>query len=125
MPFRPFGPRAHRRAVGTVHAVLRRASRLGLPYVWLLAIATGALVGLASVAFRIAIDAFQTLAYGADDAEIVQHLSDAPWWLFFAVPTGVGLLVGLLIQFGLPGGRAHGRRFRLVQRASRGHPVRA
>ena len=101
--YRPF----RRRAFAAVQFARRRANRLGGPYVWLLAILIGVLVGLASVVFRDAIDFVQTMAYGVDDSTI-SLLAVAPWWLFFAVPTCAGLVVGLLVQFGISGGRALG-----------------
>lgn len=96
-----------RRALGAVQFARRRANQLGGPYVWLLAALLGVVVGLASVAFRKAIDFVQTLAYGVDDSTI-SLLAVAPWWLFFVVPTCTGLVVGLLIQFAIVGNRALG-----------------
>ena len=96
-----------RRALGAVQVARRRANQLGGPFVWMLAILIGIVVGLASVVFRAAIDFVQTLAYGVDDSTI-SLLAVAPWWLFFLVPTCTGLAVGLLVQFGISGGRALG-----------------
>ena len=96
-----------RRALGAVHVARRWANQIGTPYVWLLAILIGVLAGLASVAFRAGIDFVQTMAYGVDDST-VSLLAVAPWWLFFTVPACAGLAVGLLIQFGIADGRAHG-----------------
>ncbi len=104
----PPGRALRRRAIGAAHLARRKANRLGAPYVWLLAVVVGCAVGLASVAFRDALDWVQTFAYGADDSTIVMRLATAPWWLFFAVPAGAGLVVGLLIQFGIAGGRPLG-----------------
>ena len=102
-PVRPL----RRRARGAVQMARRRANRIGGPVIWLLAMVLGVLVGLASVGFRKAIDLVQQATYGVDDSTI-SLLAVAPWWLFFLVPAGAGLVVGLLIQFGLPGGRSHG-----------------
>lgn len=96
-----------RRALGAVQVARRRANQLGGPFVWMLAILIGVVVGLASVAFRAAIDFVQNLAYGVDDSTI-SLLAVAPWWLFFVVPACAGLAVGLLVQLGISGGRALG-----------------
>lgn len=73
-----------------------------------LAAVIGVAVAYAAYGFRIAIAAVQFGAYGFAGESAVSGFSALPWWQIIAWPAGVGLGLGLLLKFAMPGGRAKG-----------------
>lgn len=69
------------------------------PTVWLLAPFIGLLTGLAAIAFRLLIGAFQ-LPWLEDMSEHVAEAARAqPWWVVMLAPAVGGLLVGLMLRY--------------------------
>lgn len=88
----------------------RRKARLGAAPLWLFAVVTGAAAAYGVIAFRMAIDAVSTLAFGEIEGMIVSAASALDFWRAFAAPVAGGLAVaGLLYLAGrlkwLEGGR--------------------
>ncbi|MEM6488651.1 MAG: chloride channel protein, partial [Pseudomonadota bacterium] len=99
----------------TLMIVLRRAGRhvttaglRGRTPLIALGMVVGLVTGYAVVGFRLAIEALQTLAYGATDAQIHSQAAALPWYLVLPVPVVGGLAVGLLLWRFTPDGKARG-----------------
>jgi len=73
-----------------------------------LGLAVGALVGAAIVAFRELISTIQLVLFHSDSERLFQHVQDLPWWQIVSVPTGAGLVVGLIIHKFMPNQRQQG-----------------
>lgn len=86
-----------RRLLRNAHLVL---SALGL--------AIGALTGAAVVGFRELILAIQFLFFNSNSERLFQTAQDLPWWQILAVPSGAGLVVGLIIYRFMPNQRPQG-----------------
>ena len=71
----------------------------------ILAVVIGAAAGGAAIAFRDAIGGFQWLAYGFSNEKVASLASELPWWQLVLAPAAGGLLIGLFIQYLMPGGR--------------------
>ncbi len=73
-----------------------------------LAAGIGAVAGFGTLAFRAAIGAIQATGFGFSSELVITGTRGLPWWQILAVPTIGGLIVGLLLRYLVPGGRAHG-----------------
>ena len=73
---------------------------------WLAALGVGVMAAMAATAFRLLIDMLQAPWLGTELAQVAALGRDVPLWLRVAVPTGGGLVVGLLIHYGLSNRRA-------------------
>ena len=73
---------------------------------WLAALCVGVLAALGAIAFRLLIDALQSPWLGTEFAQIAALGRNVSNWLRIAAPTGGGLLVGLLLHYGLAARRA-------------------
>ncbi|MEM6847308.1 MAG: chloride channel protein [Pseudomonadota bacterium] len=73
-----------------------------------LALLVGSAVGLAAVAFRMAINGVQWLWLGTVSERIVGAVTQQPWYLVLAAPICGGIVVGLFNQFVLAGKRPGG-----------------
>ena len=73
-----------------------------------LALAAGALVGGAVIAFRLLINLFQTVFFGDGTELLVTHLTQLSWAHALAPPVVGGLMVGLFIHYFMPGRRPQG-----------------
>ncbi len=78
------------------------------PVILLLSIAIGLGAAVAIIAFRLGIQAVQISWTGAFSERVVGALRDLPFYVIILAPAFGGLLVGLLLEFVLPGKRAHG-----------------
>lgn len=76
--------------------------------VWALAIVAGLSGGLVGIAFRTIIGALQYLWVGTSSERILTSLASLPWWAVIAAPAFGGLLVGIILHFWHPSGRAGG-----------------
>ncbi|MEK9647146.1 MAG: chloride channel protein, partial [Alphaproteobacteria bacterium] len=74
----------------------------------LLAIVTGSAAALGAVVFREAIVLMQTVTFGASMEKMSEVIGDLPAWHFLVVPTAGGLLIGLFVQYAMPGRRNRG-----------------
>jgi chloride channel protein, CIC family len=74
----------------------------------ILAAIVGAAVAYAAYGFRILIGAVQYGTFGFPDEGAIEGFSALPWWQIMMWPTVGGLFVGLLLKYGMPGGRAKG-----------------
>ena len=91
--------------------------------VWLAALAIGTTVSAAAILFRESIAFFQ-LAWLFDASENVASAARAlPWWLVLAGPIAGGLIVGLLLEYVVPGRRARGVADVIEARASGGRNI--
>lgn len=79
-----------------------------LPLIWLLAIAVGALVALAAIAFRTAIGLIQWPWLGTVTELTIQAARQQPWWVILLAPAFAGLLVGWILHRFHPQQRAGG-----------------
>ncbi len=73
-----------------------------------LAVAVGLVGGGAVIAFREGISLVQTVFFGSGTERFFLHAETLPWWWIMLAPAAGGLLVGLLIRYGLPDGRPQG-----------------
>ncbi|MHA1570316.1 MAG: chloride channel protein, partial [Alphaproteobacteria bacterium] len=74
----------------------------------ILAAVIGAAAGLGALAFRAVIGQVQSAGFGFSSELVITGVRGLPWWQILAVPTAGGLIVGLLLHYLVPGGRAHG-----------------
>ena len=68
----------------------------------------GILVAYAAIAFRLSIGGVQWLSYGTSAEILIGRMAELPIWQVLLVPTAGGLLVGLFLQFVMPGRRTMG-----------------
>jgi len=73
-----------------------------------LGIIVGSATGGSIIVFREFIHLTQFGLYGSRSENLLQVVHQLPWWQILAVPTLMGLLVGLLIYHFLPGRRPQG-----------------
>ncbi|GLQ06021.1 chloride channel protein [Sneathiella chinensis] len=72
------------------------------------AVIAGLLGGYGALAFRFAIGEIQNLFYGFDSELVVSGVAELPWWQIVAAPVIGGLIVGLFLQYCMPGKRGQG-----------------
>jgi CIC family chloride channel protein len=95
-------------AIWQLRSRLKRADVRSQMTLWPIAVMIGITTGYAVILFRSGILWLQTLVYGASD-EIIHSVAAAlPWYLVLPVPILGGLLVGLILHFSTPDGRARG-----------------
>jgi len=87
---------------------LRRILRNDQLVLALLSVFIGLVGGGMVIAFREGILFFQSNFYGAPDERLYDVVAQLPWWQVLAVPTVGGLVVGVLVRYGLPGGHNQG-----------------
>ena len=73
-----------------------------------LALVIGLFAGLASIAFRYAIDGFQRLSFGFGGERVASLAANLAWWHLLLVPTAGGLAIGLFVHFFMPERRPQG-----------------
>jgi len=73
-----------------------------------LAVIIGAAAGGAAILFRLGIDVVQRLFFGFGGEQLASIAEGLPWWQVVLAPTVGGLVVGLLVFYGMPGRRPHG-----------------
>lgn len=78
------------------------------PKLWALAIIAGLAGGTVAIAFRTIIALLQSLWVGTASERFLTHLSALPWWMVLAGPAFGGVLVGTILHFWHPSGRAGG-----------------
>lgn len=86
----------------------RRLLRNDQALMVVVAAVVGVLVAYAAIAFRLGIGGVQWLSYGVFAEKLVSRVAEMPVWQVLLIPTAGGLLVGLFLQFVMPGGRAMG-----------------
>lgn len=74
---------------------------------YLLAIAVGLLAGYGAIVFRLLIRVCQYLFYQRTD-DFLFFYKEVPFYLKVLIPTGAGLLVGLIVRWGTEKSRGHG-----------------
>ena len=74
----------------------------------IVATVTGVAVAYAAIGFRMAIGGIQWLGFGVFGERMLDAVSALPWWQVMLVPALGGLVVGLLLQFVMPGRRPQG-----------------
>ena len=77
------------------------------PLVWMLALFTGAIVGLVAIGFRSLIGFIQLPWLGTQTESVVTAANQTPWFIILLVPALGGLLVGVILETWVPGRRAH------------------
>lgn len=83
-------------AIAEATAAVRRLFQ-GQGANWLIAIALGLASGLASLSFRLGIEAIQHALYGSDMAHLHTHARQLPWYQLLIIPICGGAAVGLLL----------------------------
>ena len=73
-----------------------------------LGIIVGCATGLAIIAFREFIQIVQLGLFNSGSENLLQAVVELPWWQVLAVPTAMGLLIGLIIYRFLPDHRPQG-----------------
>ena len=73
-----------------------------------LALVIGVAMGYGTIAFRYALGVVQDVFYGFSSQEFTTLTADLEWWHILLAPAVGGLLVGLFLQFVVPGSRAEG-----------------
>jgi len=71
----------------------------------LLAVVTGLAAGLGGIAFRHAIDLFQTVFFGSPTAKLASFAAGLAWWHVLLAPAVGGALIGLFRRWIVPGRR--------------------
>ncbi len=74
----------------------------------ILAILVGVIVAYAAIGFRLGIGATQWLGFGFAAQSVFEMAAELPWWQLLAVPAVGGLLIGLFLEFVMPGRRPQG-----------------
>jgi len=92
--------------------IIRRKMKAALQHDHLVLASLALIIGLAAggavIVFREGIGWIQLLYYDTDSERLYYHLLETPWWLMLLIPTGGGLLVGIMIHLTLPEKRPHG-----------------
>ena len=86
----------------------RRLLRNDQALMAVIAALVGILVAYAAIAFRLSIGGVQWLSYGTSAENLIGRMAELPIWQVLLVPTAGGLLVGLFLQFVMPGRRTMG-----------------
>ena len=111
--------RAIRRARAFIIVILHRARDWAMPnlrvfwrgrqpLVWLVSIAVGVGTAVGAIAFRGLIGLVQMPWLGTMGERIASRAETLPWWMVLLAPALAGLVVGLILQFLMPGKRAEG-----------------
>lgn len=95
-------------ALADQFARARRVMRNDQALMALIAALVGVLVAYAAIGFRLSISSVQWATYGVFAEQLVGRVAELPVWQVLAVPTLGGLVVGLFLQFVIPGGRLLG-----------------
>ncbi len=74
----------------------------------LLAFVIGIIAAYAAIGFRLGISYVQLTGFGFGTETVYISAQGLPWWQIMLVPVVGGLLVGLILQFLMPGKRQHG-----------------
>lgn len=89
---------------GGVGRLLRQDHiRLGV-----LSVVVGVAAAFAAILFREGIELFQSLFLGFRGEWVASFAAAQPWWRIMLAPAAGGVLIGLLIQYAMPGGSAKG-----------------
>lgn len=75
------------------------------PLVWALALGIGIVAAVGAILFRLAIGVFQLPWIGTMSEHVATAAREAPWWAVLLAPAVGGLIVGLIIQYLIPGRR--------------------
>jgi CIC family chloride channel protein len=75
------------------------------PVVWLTAIAVGAAAAIGAIIFRLGIAVFQIPWLGTMTEHVASAARAAPWWMVLLAPAVGGLIVGLILEYFMPGKR--------------------
>jgi CIC family chloride channel protein len=74
---------------------------------WFIALIIGIAAGFAALLFRTGISWLQSVAYGVDDVRTLHSFAQTlPWYWIWIIPILGGLVVGLILHFFTPDGRA-------------------
>ena len=75
------------------------------PVVWLMAIAVGIAAAIGGILFRLGIAVVQLPWLGTMSEHVATAAREAPWYLVLLAPAAGGLIVGLMLEFVIPGKR--------------------
>jgi chloride channel protein, CIC family len=84
---------------------LRGFSGSKQPIVWLTAIAVGFAAAAGAIVFRLAIALFQMPWLHTMSEQVATAARAAPWWMVLLAPAVGGLIVGLFLEYLMPGKR--------------------
>ena len=100
-------PTLHR-ALTYLVVLVRRIVRNDQLVLALLAMVIGMGVGVGVIGFRSLLAGVQFVFLGFTSELVLTYASELPWWHILLAPTIGGLLVGILLQYVMPGGRPQG-----------------
>ena len=93
-------------SIGTAWAVMRKRGPSQFQF-WLIALFIGIAAGFAALLFRKGISALQRLAYGTSEEEMLHgFVGQLDWYWVLLTPVAGGLVVGLILHWFTPDGRA-------------------
>lgn len=96
----------HMPRLDTVVAQWRSFAKNDQVILSVLAIVIGVAVGYGTIGFRYALGQVQALLYGFSSQQVATLAGNLEWWHILLAPAAGGLVVGLFLQFVMPGGRA-------------------
>lgn len=85
--------------------LVRRVARNSTLVLWLGSLIVGIAAGYGAIGIRLGIQQVQGLLYGFTDERFHTRAMELDWWLLLAMPAAGGLVVGLILQFVMPGRR--------------------
>ncbi|MFQ5783367.1 MAG: chloride channel protein [Alphaproteobacteria bacterium] len=74
----------------------------------ILAVVVGAAAAYGTIGFRQFIAGVQLVVFGTASERLYGFAQGLPWWQLLLAPTAGGLVIGLFVQFFMPGRRNHG-----------------
>ena len=93
---------------GQIFHALDRITRHEQVVLSALAVVIGGIGGGSAIAFREGLGAVQYLFYGFSSEQMVTNVEGVAWWHILAATTIGGLVVGLIVEFLMPGKRPRG-----------------
>jgi CIC family chloride channel protein len=78
------------------------------PKVWALSLLAGVAGGTIAIIFRTLLGLIQSLWTGTTSERFLLSLTGMPWWIVVAAPTTGGIIIGIILHFWKPSGRAGG-----------------
>ncbi|MEM7442938.1 MAG: chloride channel protein [Pseudomonadota bacterium] len=97
-----------RRPVKLLLVRLRRFVRNDQLILAMLAVVIGTATGAGEIVFRYMLQGVQFAAFGSSAVEILSWAQTLPWWHIVLAPTVGGLMIGLFVQYLMPGQRPRG-----------------
>ncbi|MBU0726462.1 MAG: chloride channel protein [Alphaproteobacteria bacterium] len=94
--------------LGRLLGAIRRLLRQDHIKLSILSVIIGVAAAIGAILFREAIEVFQLIFLGFEGDRVASLSASQPWWRILLAPTLGGVLIGLLIQYVMPGGVTRG-----------------